>query len=82
MKFLINEQQKSYQKSKICSIWKERFADKNATDKKCRKVSNHCHNARKYGGSAHSICNLKYSDPKEISIVFFTMDLTMIIVLS
>ena len=33
------------------------------------KVRDHCHYAGKYRGAAHSICNLKYKVPKEISVV-------------
>ena len=39
-------------------------------DKKYRKVRDHCHYIGEYRGAVHSICNLKYSIPKEISIVF------------
>ena len=39
-------------------------------DKKYRKVKDHCHYTGKYRGAAHSLCNLKYSVPKNISIVF------------
>ena len=40
------------------------------TDKKYRKVRDHCLFAREYRGAAHSICDLKYSGPKKIPIVF------------
>ena len=39
-------------------------------DKNNRKVRNHCHYTGEYKGVAHSICNLKYSVPKKIPIVF------------
>ena len=39
-------------------------------DKKYRKVRDHCHYTGQYRGAAHNKCNLKYSVPKEISIVF------------
>ena len=39
-------------------------------NKKYRKVRDHCYYTGKYRGVAHSICNLKYSVPKKISIVF------------
>ena len=34
------------------------------------KVMEYCHHTGKYRGTAHSICNLKNSLPKENSIVF------------
>ena len=39
-------------------------------DKKYCKVRDHCHYTREYRGDAHSICNLKYSAPKQIPIAF------------
>ena len=60
MKSLIKEQQKSYQNSKI-NILKI---------KKYRIFRDYCHYTGEYRGAAHSICNLKYRVPKEISIVF------------
>ena len=50
------------QKSVI--LLKEKFENKYLKDKKYRKVRDHCHYTREYGGSAHRICNLKYSVPK------------------
>ena len=35
-----------------------------------QKVRNHCHYTGKYRGAAHSICNLRYTTPKTIPIVF------------
>ena len=37
-------------------------------DKKYRKVRDHCHYTGKYRGAAHSICNLKYSLPRNFPI--------------
>ena len=34
------------------------------------KVRDHCHYTGEYRGAAHSICNLKYSVPKKIPVVF------------
>ena len=34
------------------------------------KVRDHCYYTGEYRGTAHNICNLKYSVPKEIPIVF------------
>ena len=39
-------------------------------DKKYRTVRDHCHYTGKYRGAVNSICNLKYSSPKEILVVF------------
>ena len=38
MKLLTNEQQNSYQNSKICYICREKIEDKHAKDKKYQKV--------------------------------------------
>ena len=38
--------------------------------KKYRKVRDHCHCTGEYGGAVHRICNLKYSVPKKVPIVF------------
>ena len=69
MKSLTNEQQKSFQNAKICYISKEIFEDKNAKDKKYCKVTDHSH-TEGYRAAAHSLCNLKYSVPKEICVLF------------
>ena len=39
--------------------------------KKYCKLRDHCHYTGKHRGAAHSICNLKYSVPKYISIAFY-----------
>ena len=46
-------------------IWKQVFERQ-----KHRKVRDHCHYTEENRGAAHSICNLKYSVPKKIHIVF------------
>ena len=55
-------------KGKICYVGKEDFEDKYAKDKRYHKVRDYCPNECR--GIAHSICNLKYSIPKEITIIF------------
>ena len=70
MKLLTKEQQESYENAKICFICKKKIENKYWKDKKYRKVRDHCHYAGEYRGAAHSICNLKYSVPKKIPIVF------------
>ena len=50
---------------------KKKIENKYLKDKKYRKVRDHCHYTEEYRGAAHhSICNLKYSIPKRIRIVF------------
>ena len=44
------------------------------------KIKDCCHYTGKYRGAARSICNLKYSDLKEI-LQFFKMDATVTIIL-
>ena len=56
-------------KAKICYICKETFENKHAKDNKYPKFSNYCLYTGEYRGATHSICNFKYSVPKEISIV-------------
>ena len=48
---------------------KESFENKYATDKKYPKLRDHCHYTGEYRGAAHSICNLKYIIPKEITVI-------------
>ena len=64
------EREESYENAKIYYICKEKFENKYLKDKKYLKVRDHCHYTREYRGAAHSICNLKYSVPKKITIVF------------
>ena len=69
MKLLTEEQKELYENSKICYICKQNF-DKYLKDKKYRKVRDHFHYTGKYRGSVHRICNLKYSAPNKIPIIF------------
>ena len=70
MKSLTKERQESYENSKICYIYKEKFENKYLKDKKYRKVRDHYHYIGKYRGAAHSICNSTYSVPKKFPVVF------------
>ena len=70
MKLLTKEQQESYENPKICYICKEKFEHKYLKDKNHRNVRDYCHYAEEYRGAPHSICNLKYSVPKNIPIIF------------
>ena len=47
---------------------KKRFSTDD-DNKKYHKVRDHCHYTGKYGGAGHSICNLRYKIPKEISAI-------------
>ena len=70
LKLLTKEQQESYENAKICYNCKEKFENKYLKDKKYCKVRDHCYYTGEYRGTAYSICNLKYSVPKKIPIVF------------
>ena len=65
MKLLTNEQHESYQNKKSAKFVKK-IEDQHAENKNYRKLRDHCHHTDQYKGAAHSICNLKYSVPKEI----------------
>ena len=70
MKLLTKQQQESYENAKIYYICKEKFKNKSLRDKKFCKVRDNCHFTGEYRGTAHSICNLKYSVPKKFRIFF------------
>ena len=44
--------------------------DKNIKDKEYHYVGDHCHYTGEYRVAAHTLCNLKHSLPKEITINF------------
>ena len=70
---LIDEENKSYINGKRMIYIRKRIwyyeNNKNAL-KLYHKVRDHCHYTGKYRRAAHSICNLRYKTPKEISVVF------------
>ena len=68
MKLLTKERQKSDESAKLLYIYKEKLDNKRDSDKRYRKVRDHCHYTGKYRSAAHSRCNLKYSVPREIPI--------------
>ena len=53
MKFLITEQQKSYQNVKIWYICQEKWENKYMRDKKYCKVRDHCHYTGECRGAVH-----------------------------
>ena len=68
---LTNEKQELYEKGNICYSYDEKFEDKGTNDKKYRKVRDHCHYTGEYRGAANSICNIEYSIPKEMTVIFY-----------
>ena len=70
---LIDKENKSYKKQKLCYICKKEIRtdenDKNAF-KLYYKVRDHCHYTGKFRGVANSICKLRHKTPKEIPVVF------------
>ena len=69
---LTQEEKESYENQQICYICEEEFCtNKNKKElKRKHKVIDHDHYTGKYRGAAHSICNLRYKVPMEISVVF------------
>ena len=65
MKLLTNKQQE-----KLYYFFTENLEYKSTRYKNYCKVRDHCHNTDEYRGALHSICNLKYNEPKEIGIIF------------
>ena len=65
---LTEEERKAHRWAKICYICKKEFSTDN-DDKKKYKVKDHCHYTGTYRGAAHSICNLRYNTPREISAI-------------
>ena len=67
-----------YEKTKInlFNLQKQKQKQKKTTeykytnDKVYRKVKDHCYYTSKYGGASHSLCNSKYSIPKQITVDF------------
>ena len=64
---LTKKEEKNHNNQKVCYICKN---ESDTSDKKHRKVRDHCHYSGKYRGTALNICNLRNKIPKEIPIVF------------
>ena len=67
---LTKRELKLHQDATVCYICGKRFPKKFAKNKNYQKVRDHCHFTVKYGGAAHSICNLRFNVPSEIPVVF------------
>ena len=65
---LTEEENKSYEKQKVCYLCKKGFST--GDNKKYQKVRGHCHYTGKFRGTVHGICNLRYKTPKKIPVVF------------
>ena len=73
LKLLTNKQQESYENAKICYTCKKienKYVKYIYKKKKISKVKDYCHYTEEYRDGVHSICNLKYSIPKKLSIAF------------
>ena len=58
---LTNDEDKSYEKTKVCCMCKKKFCTDKNDEKEFKlkqKVRDHCHYTRKFRGTAHSIFNL------------------------
>ena len=66
---LTDEENKFYEKQKVCYICKKGFSTDDDDNKKYQKVRDHCHYTEKFRGAAHSICNLRYKTANEIPVV-------------
>ena len=64
MNLLTKEQQESYENAKTYYICKEKFENEYLKYKQHCKVRDDCHYTGYYRGAAHSICNLKYREPR------------------
>ena len=71
MKLFAKEQQESCENAKICYICKKKVKTIYLKDKKYCKVGYDLLYAGEYRGTVHSICDLKYSVPKKILIIFY-----------
>ena len=70
---LTNEENEYYEMQKNCYICEKRFnTDKNDENafNLYYKVRDRCHYTGEFREAAHSICNLRYKRPKEITLIF------------
>ena len=67
---LTDEENKCYEKQKVCYICKKAFSTDD-DNKKYHKVWDHSHYTEKYRGAAHDICNLRYKTAKELHSISY-----------
>ena len=70
MILLINKELESYAIQEKYYICREEFKEEDTDDKKYHRARDHCCYIGKYRGAANGVCNLKYSTPKAIPVVF------------
>ena len=64
---MTEEEEESFQRAEECHICKRPY---DASDK---RVRDHCHVTGEYRGSAHESCNLNFSVPNKIPVVFHNL---------
>ena len=62
---LTKEEQKSFEKAKICHICNKEITE--------RKVRDHCHFTGQYRGAAHNRCNVKCRKPLILPVIFHNL---------
>ena len=65
---LTGEDQYRHDNRKLCFLCKRPFSE--VVKMNYIKVRDHCHYTGKYRVAAHKICNLMYSTPREILVIF------------
>ena len=65
MNELTNKEKDLHKNANVCWICKKKFI-KNSFN--YRKVRDHDHYTGKYRGAAHSLCNLRYSEQRNLNI--------------
>ena len=64
MKELTKEQKESYKNARLCWICNKKFIN----NQNFKKVRDHDHYTGNYRGAAHSLCNLRYKEQRNITI--------------
>ena len=67
---LTEEELKLYQDSIVCYICSKTITQKLAKDNNYWTVRDHCHVTGKYRRAAHSVCNLRFTEPNKIPVLF------------
>ena len=84
MILITDNENKYYEEQKECYIRQKDFCYDNNQKRKFKlykNVRDHCHYTGKFGGAAHSFCNLNYKVPQEIPVKFVMFENMIIILL-